>query len=87
MYQFEYEEFKEGGAVICGVCDQVFKYSRHLKDDFTDNGKFVREFSNLKLSLRRHLKSEMHRKKSIEETLKRKKWLRRKKMSGTLLLV
>ena len=69
VYQFEYEEFKDGGAVICGICDKIFKYSRDLKDNFTDNGKFAKEFSNLKTSLRRHLKSEMHHRKSrkIEE--------------------
>ena len=27
VYQFEYEEFKDGGAVICGACEQVFKGS------------------------------------------------------------
>ena len=69
VYQFEYEEFKDGGAVICGACEQVFKYSRDLKDDFTDNSKVAREFSNLKTSLRRHLKSEMHNRKTrkVEE--------------------
>ena len=80
VYQFEYEEFKDGGAVICGVCEKVFKYSRDLKVDFTDNGKFAKEFSNLKISLRRHLKSEMHKKKSREieenDTVKKKEDIR-----------
>ena len=49
--------------------EPVNKYSRDLKDDFTDNSKVAREFSNLKTSLRRHLKSEMHNRKTrkVEE--------------------
>jgi CRISPR/Cas system-associated endonuclease Cas3-HD len=49
--------------------EPVNKCSRDLKDDFTDNSKVAREFSNLKTSLRRHLKSEMHNRKirKVEE--------------------
>ena len=60
VIEFEYEEVRDGGKVICVICNQAFKYSRHLNDDFTGTDKIIREFSNLKTSLRRHLKSEQH---------------------------
>ena len=35
VHQFEYEEFKDGGKVICAVCGTSFKYSKNLSSDFT----------------------------------------------------
>jgi len=52
VYQFEYEESKAGGMVICRVCEASFKYSNSLSLDFTSDKTIGREFSNLKGALK-----------------------------------
>ena len=58
--QYDYEETKNGGKVICDLCKTEFTYSKELKKDFSEE-KIAREFCNLKTSLRKHLKSDMHK--------------------------
>ena len=43
VYQFEYEESKAGGMVICRVCEASFKYSNNLSLDFTSDMTIGRE--------------------------------------------
>ena len=57
VYQFEYEQSKAGGMVICRVCEASFKYSNNLSLDFTSDKIIGREFSNLKGALKKHLVS------------------------------
>ena len=57
--EFEYEVNKAGGKMICDLCKEEFKYSNKLNQDFYDEKMGV-EFSNLKKSLKRHLKSDKH---------------------------
>ena len=58
--QYDYEETKKGGKVICDLCKTEFTYSKELEKDFSEE-KIAREFCNLKTSLRKHLKSDMHK--------------------------
>ena len=57
--EFEYEVNKAGGKMICDLCKEEFNYSNKLNQDFYDEKMGV-EFSNLKKSLKRHLKSDKH---------------------------
>ena len=64
--QFEYEDMKDGGKLVCRVCDVSFKYSRNLESDFTQEKKLGLEFKNLKGTLREHLRSKRHEKAETE---------------------
>lgn len=64
--EFDYEEFKDGGKVTCVVCNSSFKYSRNLILDFSAERKMSREFINLKLHLKDHLKTLKHQNKLKE---------------------
>jgi hypothetical protein len=68
--QFEYDEFKDGGKVNCIACEQSFKYSRSMTLDFTTEKTMSNQFSNLKIILRKHLKTAKHL-KSVEDTEKK----------------
>ena len=65
MHQFEYEEFKKGGKVLCVICNTDFNYSRNLAADFTE-GHMDPKFSSLKQNLRMHLKHQGHRKMAAD---------------------
>ena len=64
--QFEYEDMKDGGKLVCRVCDVSFKYSRNLESDFTPEKKLGLEFKNLKGTLRERLSSKRHEKAETE---------------------
>lgn len=64
--EFDYEEDLNGGNMVCNVCGTTLKYSNMLKKDFTDKTKMLREFLNLKTTLKEHLKSKKHLKKTEE---------------------
>lgn len=64
--EFDYEENKDGGKMLCNVCNTEFRFSNELKRDFTDKTKMTREFVNLKNNLKGHLKTRRHM-KQVEE--------------------
>ena len=73
---FEYQEFKDGGEVVCAVCSTSFKYSNGLMSDFTQEKRLGLEFANLMGSLRRHVETKRHEK--AEKELKHQELLKTK---------
>ena len=69
----EYEYQRDKSVVVCIVCGETFKYKNNLDNDFR-TGNMIREFSNLKHSLKAHLSTARHMKKVKDDTVAQRIW-------------